>query len=229
VVVDSGSTDATAEIVARCERAELIVRPFDRHETQWNFGIDACGSGAEWVLALDADYVVSPQLRDEIAALSPGEDVGGYCASFRYCVFGRALRGSLYPPVTALYRRSGARYEQVGHTQRLVTRGKLIELRNPIDHDDRKPLSRWLASQQKYARLEAAHLLSAMPHQLRWNDRIRRLAWPAPFLVFFYTLIAKRCILDGWSGWMYVLQRTLAETMIALEVVDRRLRPERSA
>ena len=50
------------------------------------------------------------------------------------------------------------------------------------------------------------------------------MAWPAPILVFLYTLITKRCVLDGWAGWLYVLQRTLAETMIALEIVDRRLR-----
>jgi hypothetical protein len=50
------------------------------------------------------------------------------------------------------------------------------------------------------------------------------MGWPAPVAVFFYTLLWKGCILDGWPGWLYVLQRTLAETMIALEVVDRRIR-----
>ena len=50
------------------------------------------------------------------------------------------------------------------------------------------------------------------------------MAWPSPILVFLYTLLAKGCILDGWPGWFYVLQRTLAETMIAIELVDRRLR-----
>ena len=49
------------------------------------------------------------------------------------------------------------------------------------------------------------------------------MAWPSPILVFLYTLLAKGCILDGWPGWFYVMQRTLAETMIAIELVDRRL------
>jgi len=40
--------------------------------------------------------------------------------------------------------------------------------------------------------------------------------------VFFYTLLWKRCILDGWAGWLYVLHRTLAEMMIAIENVDRK-------
>ncbi len=229
VVVDSGSTDATAEIVAGYTQAEWIVHPFDNHEAQWNFGLAQCGGSAEWILALDADYVVGYGLKDEIASLEPSSEIDGYRVSFRYCVFGRALRGSLYPPITVLFRHRGARYEQVGHTQRLVLGGKVDGLQSPIDHDDRKPLARWLASQQKYARLEADHLLSAPLAELRRNDRIRRLGWPAPLLVFFYTLIIKRCFLDGWSGWFYVLQRTLAETMIALEIVYRKLRQERSA
>jgi hypothetical protein len=50
------------------------------------------------------------------------------------------------------------------------------------------------------------------------------MGWPAPILVFLYTLIVKRCALDGWVGWLYVLQRTLAEVALALEIVDRRVR-----
>jgi hypothetical protein len=42
-------------------------------------------------------------------------------------------------------------------------------------------------------------------------------------LVFAYSLIVKGCLFDGWRGWYYVLQRTLAEIMLTLEIVDRRL------
>jgi len=50
------------------------------------------------------------------------------------------------------------------------------------------------------------------------------MAWPAPLGVLFYTLFAKGCILDGWAGWFYALQRLVAEVLIALAVLDRRLR-----
>ena len=90
--------------------------------------------------------------------------------------------------------------------------------------DDRKPLSRWFASQQRYAKLEADYSSATPRADLGRADRVRLLGWPAPILVFFYTLIVKRCALDGWAGWLYVLQRTFAEMMIALEIVDRRLR-----
>jgi glycosyltransferase involved in cell wall biosynthesis len=228
VVADSGSTDETIDVVRAHPQAEIFVRSFDNHEAQWNFGLEKCGADADWILALDADYHLDAHFRSELAALSPHDDVSGYRASFRYCIFGRPLSGNLYPPVTVLYRRARARYAQSGHTQRLVTAGRIDALQHRIDHDDRKSLQRWMASQQKYAKLEADHLLAAARAELRRSDRIRLMGWPAPFMVFFYTLIIKRCILDGWPGWFYVLQRTLAETMVALEVVDRRLRPSRS-
>src|SRR6266566_8588368 len=54
-------------------------------------------------------------------------------------------------------------------------------------------------------------------------DRLRRWVVPAPFLVFFYTLFVKGLILDGWPGWYYVLQRTLAETVLSLRLMEARL------
>jgi glycosyltransferase involved in cell wall biosynthesis len=70
VVLDSGSTDATAAIAAEFPNVRvLIVRPFDDHTTQWNFGVDA--TRTNWVLSLDCDYVLGPGFEDELAAL-PG-------------------------------------------------------------------------------------------------------------------------------------------------------------
>lgn len=223
IVLDSISNDRTAEIVARFENAELHERPFDAHAKQWNHGLSLCPESRPWVLALDADYQVTPEALDEIKALAPPPDVMGYWVSFRMLVAGRRLSGALYPPVVALFRRGHAAYEQHGHTQRLKPEGRVEKLQAPFDHDDRKSLPRWLSSQLKYGKLEADKLLSTPPNQLRRNDRIRRMAWPAPFLVFFYTLIFKRCILDGWPGWFYVLQRTFVEFLFAIEIIDRRL------
>ena len=79
-----------------------------------------------------------------------------------------------------------------------------------------------LTSQQSYARLEADYLLKADQDTMSASDRLRRMAWPAPIVVFFYVLVIKGCLLDGWPGWFYALQRVLAECMIALELIDRR-------
>ncbi len=93
-----------------------------------------------------------------------------------------------------------------------------------IYHDDRKPITRWLTSQQRYARREAEYLLGLPREALTRNDKIRLMGWLAPIGVFFYALLAKGCIFDGWRGWYYVLQRVIAESLIAIEIVDRRLR-----
>jgi glycosyltransferase involved in cell wall biosynthesis len=229
VVLDSVSTDGTSEIVAGFTNARLVRRRFDEHAAQWNYGLTQCGLTRPWVLALDADYVLPAALVEEISRLAPAYQASAFRASFRYCINGRPLSGALYTPVAVLFRRDRARYVQSGHTQRLVVDGAIVELKRRIDHDDRKPLSCWLQSQQRYARLEAEHLLSIPRGRLRLTDRVRVTGWAAPVFVFFYTLLWKRCLLDGWPGWLYVLQRTLAETMITLEIVDQRLKNEGNA
>jgi glycosyltransferase involved in cell wall biosynthesis len=221
LIIDSGSTDETIKIASRHPRVEVINRPFDDHATQWNFGLSWIGT--DWVLSLDADYELSDALVAELRTLVPAEQVAGFQARFVYRVHGRVLRASLYPPRIVLYRKGQARYRNEGHTQRIITDGPVRWLAGPIFHDDRKPLSRWLVSQMQYACAEADHLLASNPNSLRWTDRVRAMSGPAPMLVFFYTLLVKGCIFDGWPGWLYVLQRTLAELIIAIEIVERRL------
>jgi glycosyltransferase involved in cell wall biosynthesis len=221
VVLDSFSTDATAEIVARHPTAELIRHPFESFAAQCNFGLTLVDT--KWCLSLDADYAVSAALVEEMRRLidTPGTD--GYRAAFRYCIHGRPLRGSLYPPRTVLHRVQGARYENRGHGHAVVVAGAVGSLDAMIDHDDRKPLSVWYAAQQRYARAEAAHIIAASSGTLSRADRIRRNAVVAPFLVFLYVLFARGCILDGRAGWLYALQRVLAEILLAMELTDRRL------
>ncbi|HCN30604.1 MAG TPA: glycosyl transferase [Verrucomicrobiales bacterium] len=219
VVVDSGSTDATCEMVRAHPGARLLTRTFDDHTSQWNFGVDAVTT--PWVLALDADYVLGPDFENELAALD--DQVDAYEAGFRYLIFGRALRGSLYPPRAVLFRKDRCRYVQDGHTQLLHVTGGRGRLRTLIDHDDRKPLTRWLSSQDKYSLLEAEKLLRADPAALRLQDRLRLTGWAAVPAVAVHTLLVRGVILDGWRGWYYTLQRMLAEMLLALRLLEKRL------
>jgi glycosyltransferase involved in cell wall biosynthesis len=219
VVMDSGSTDDTLAICARFPSVEVHHRPFDSFAGQCNAGLERIWT--PWVLSLDSDYLMPTGFPEEISGLGGLEH--GYRAGFRYCVYGRPLRSCLYPPRTVLYRRAGARYEDDGHGHRVVVPGPVGELKSVIDHDDCKPLARWLASQRKYAEQEAEKLL-AQTGALPVADRIRKRIWLAPGLVFFYTLFWKRAALDGWPGFFYVLQRTYFELLLSLELLDRRLR-----
>jgi glycosyltransferase involved in cell wall biosynthesis len=223
LVVDSGSTDGTLDILARYPQIEVLPHGFTDFARQWNFGLAQISAG--WTLSLDADYVLTDELIDEIAGLHPSAETMGYGVCFTYCIQGRPLRASLYPSRVVLFRAGAATYDQDGHTQRLRIAGKVEELRGRIRHDDRKPISRWLTSQRIYARDEALHLLSGRP--LSRADRLRRLAWPAPFAVLLYVLFVKGCFRDGWHGWLYALQRLIAESLLALELIERRLAKRR--
>lgn len=221
VVLDSFSTDDTQSI-ARCfANVVFAQRPFESFAAQCNYGLERVNT--EWVLSIDADYILTDELRDEIAELRSEAGVVAYFARFRYCVAGHPLRGTLYPPRAVLFQKARCRYEQDGHAHQLVFEGPSRFLKGYVLHDDRKSLSRWLESQRSYARLEAEKLL-AHPDQARsLADRLRRMIWPAAPAAFIYTLLVKGCLFDGWPGWFYTLQRTYAEVLLSLEILDRRL------
>lgn len=221
VVIDSGSTDGTLAVLARTPGVEVHHRAFDSFAEQCNFGLSLVTSA--WVLSMDADYELSDALVAELRTLHPAAGQAGFRARFVYRIHGKPLRGTLYPPRTVLYRVAGARYENEGHGHRIRIDGAVVELSGPIYHDDRKPLARWLRSQLGYAAREATHLLAAPRAGLSRADRIRLMGWPAPILVFLYVLIAKGALLDGPAGWFYAFQRLLAEVLLALDLLDRRL------
>lgn len=221
VILDSGSTDATAQIAAEFANVRFIVRPFDDHTTQWNHGVAAVQT--PWVLTLDADYVLCPGFENEIAAVATAEECDAFFASFRYLVQGRPLRACLYPPRAVLFRRDRCEYRADGHTQLLHVAGPTGTLQTWIDHDDRKPLSRWFTAQDNYAKLEVVKLLSLPQEKFHLNDRIRRTLILGPMLVFFYTLLVRGVVLDGWHGWYYVFQRVVAEIMLSLRLLEAKL------
>jgi glycosyltransferase involved in cell wall biosynthesis len=223
VVLDSGSIDGTAAVCAQHPNVRLVVRPFDQHAAQWNFGLKSTGIESDWVLALDADYVLTDAFIETLQRLQPPPDTAGYRARFRYCLFGEPLSGSLYPPVVVLFRRESARYVQDGHTQRLVLDGQAADLDGEILHDDRKPLSRWLAAQARYARLEAEWLSGKGWAELSWQDRTRKLVVLAPLFAPVYSLTFGKGIRDGRRGLYYAIQRGMAEAILSLELLQMRL------
>jgi glycosyltransferase involved in cell wall biosynthesis len=268
VLVDSFSDDDTINL-AKAARPDLRVVQwvFDTHTEQWNFGLDQVKT--EWVLTLDADYELSPELREEIAKLEPAPGVVGYSAAFVYRIFGHPLRASSYPARVVLFRVGKARYVDDGHTQTLWFRdakgdlrppavfgagklaaspteeagkpaaspteepgklaaspteeiGRIEKLAGRIFHDDRKPLTHWIQAQDRYATLEARHLLAKPLSELNFQDRLRRKIFFAAPVMFFYLLFARGLILDGWPGWFYVAQRCIAELLLSMRLIIER-------
>src|ERR1051326_2035309 len=120
VVVDSFSTDDTLAIARRFPNIRIVQRAFDSFADQCNFGLQQIQT--PWVLSLDADYILSEALVRELSQLSTLNSQPSTCAfsaRFRYCIQGRPLRASLYPPRTVLYRKDKARYRNEGHGHRV--------------------------------------------------------------------------------------------------------------
>jgi glycosyltransferase involved in cell wall biosynthesis len=218
IVIDSYSTDKTLEILAKYPQIQVFQRKFDTHAKQWNYGLEKVKT--EWVLSLDADYILTDELLDEIKNLSNKDTIDGYFVSFKYCVFGKPLKASILPPRQLLFRKNNSTYVDDGHTQLLEIQGKSDQLSAYIHHDDRKPLSRWLWAQDRYMILESKKLLTTPSHELSLGDRIRKKKILAPLIILVYCLILKGGILDGWHGWYYTLQRVLAEILLSIHLIE---------
>lgn len=218
VVVDSGSTDETLAIASRYPGVRVVHREFDSFAGQCNFGLTQIRT--EWVLSLDADYVLTDELISEIQCLDPEDSTSAYFVRFKYCIDGKRLRGAAYPPRRVLYKRERAVYENDGHAHRVRVTGDTRWLSSFILHDDRKSLSHWLRAQDSYMRLETQKLNASKWAELGWADRIRKLRVVAPVAIFFYCLFVKGAILSGRAGLYYAFQRALAELLLSLYLLE---------
>src|ERR1700747_1183584 len=105
VLVDSGSKDRTCEIARECG-ARVVTEPWRGYVAQKQYAIDLCTK--DWVLLLDADEEVSPELADEIReVLADRHALNGYRLPRKNLFLGRWMRhGGFYPdPKLRLFRR----------------------------------------------------------------------------------------------------------------------------
>jgi len=193
----------------------LETRAFDEHARQWEAAVQSAAIGTHWVLALDADHVLSPELVTELDAIDLEAPPAAYRARFRYCIDGVAIRASLYPPRVVLFDRRRSRFIQDGHTQRVVIDGLTADLSGRILHDDRKGDLRFLESQRTYAQLEAEKIRSTSFGALSPSGMVRKLRFVSPWLVPLWLLVGRGLILEGRRGFRYARQRWVAEWMIS--------------
>jgi hypothetical protein len=223
VIVDSHSTDDTLAIANRFPNVRALERRFDTHAEQWRFAVEQTGIESGWVLRLDADYMVEPALREEIAALAPAEDTTAYEIAFTYCIDGRPLRASLYPALPVLFRRGRGQFVEDGHTEKLRIDGTVATLANRLLHDDRKSLERWLQSQSRYQAQEAEKLAIRTWSELSWPDRLRRTRVLGPIAVAAHCLLVKGLLFDGKPGLLYTAQRVTADLILSMYLLRRDL------
>jgi glycosyltransferase involved in cell wall biosynthesis len=135
VVVDSFSTDKTMEICRRYTD-KVYQHPWPNSSSQQRTIADRYASH-DWILALDADEVITKALRDEIlSVLSVVSRVNAFWIPRREYFSGKWIEaGGWYPQwKTILYRKSMGGWSGPIHL-RFITRGMVQKLKNPILHD----------------------------------------------------------------------------------------------
>src|SRR5258706_1466283 len=240
LVVDSGSTDGTIEQAERLG-ARVMRRPFDNFADQRNFALDEGRLKHEWVLHLDADEVVTPELAREVQEIAArGQGRPGYRVPSRLMMMGRWLKHSgMYPSYQVRFgSRERLRFHMVGHGQReLLDPGEIGTMKGDLIHYNfSKGISDWLAKHARYARDEAATaLLTAGDH--RWRDVFRAkdeverrrvlkgLSYKLPLRPvarFLYVYFLRRGFLDGRVGLRYAMLIATYQRMIDVDMAEMR-------
>lgn len=200
VVVDGGSTDGTLDIVR--ELATKVHQPADwpGHGPQKNRALDL--ATGDWVLSLDSDEWITPEVRAEIEAaiVAPGEKAA-FMLPRRSSFCGRFMRHSGWWPdyVRRLFRRGTARFSDDRGHDRLIVNGAVGRLSSPIHHETVTSLEQLIDKMNTYSAMTArnlhengrgASILTALLHG----------GW-----AFFRTYFLRAGFLDGREGLMLAI------------------------
>jgi glycosyltransferase involved in cell wall biosynthesis len=195
IVLDSGSTDDT---VAICRRHTDKV-----FETDWpGFGIQKQRAlekaQGDWVLSIDADEVVSAELRQEIEQAMASPQFDGYAIPRLSDYCGRAIKhGGWWPDhVLRLFRREAGQFTDSPVHERVVVRGEIGRLQSPLLHEAFVNLDEVLHKVNSYSTLGAEML-----YQKGIRSSLSKAVLKG-FWTFFRTYFVKASLLDGRQGFM---------------------------
>ena len=199
LVIDSESTDSTRDIAAPCG-ARVIVNPWPGFAAQKQFAVDSASH--DWILSLDADERVSPELQDSIVALRNGDEsklLDGYRVARRAFYLGRWIRGGGWYPDYQLrfFKRSRGRWGQrLIHESVSMDEGARVgTLAGDLLHYSMRDTTHHRQMiEERYAPLGARQLLRDGKRTSVWR---RALAGPAAFLRSF---LLKGGFRDGRAG-----------------------------
>lgn len=195
VVVDSGSTDRTPEI-ARQAGALFVSQPWQGFTRQKNLALESCSQ--PWVLCLDADEAVSPELAEAIRrAFTPPPAVNSFKLNRRTCYLGEWIWHAWYPEwCLRLVRHDCARWIGADPHPSLSVAGTSAKLSGDLLHYSYTDLRGHLERTIRYART-SADSLSAADRRCRWYHLAI-----SPWLALCKRLILKQGFRDGWRGWL---------------------------
>jgi len=196
LVADSGSTDGTMQIAATFDRCRIIQREYVDSGNFKNWAIPQAAN--PWVLLLDADERLTPELAaeiDRLLSMPPEED--GYWIYRNNYFLGHRIRfsGWQHDRVLRLFRRDLARYNDYGdHAEIQISTGRVGRLRNRMTHYTYESFDQYFRKFHRYTTLQAR----------RWFEQGRRVrSWDllaAGPLRFFRTYVLQLGFLDGLAG-----------------------------
>lgn len=221
VVVDSGSTDNTIEI-AKGLGAEIYKHePFEHYAKQFNWALDNVDVKTKWVYRIDADEVVTPELKKDIIEecnKHHDDSVNGLVMKFKVYFMGRFLtHGGIYPFYNlTIFKYGYGRYEDRAMGEHVVlAEGQTIDLKNDCLHYDFKDLTAWINKHNWYATREVADYMATIEnkqidtslyHEAEKTKKLRdglyyKLPkfWRARFY-YWYRYYFKLGFLDGEAG-----------------------------
>jgi len=242
-ILDSGSTDRTREI-AESQGATFVHHDWEGYARQKNWGIDNLPITSPWVFILDADEVITPELRDELIRVADAnlcQENGFYINRFFIFLNQRIHHCGYYPSWNLRFFRHGkARYEEREVHEHMVVNGKVGYLKHDMEHNDRRGLEFYISKHNHYSTLEARELYriernvtdGTMQFSF-WGGPIERRRWikhkiwpklPARwFFRWLYMYIFKLGILDGLTGWHFCMFLAAYEHQIGLKLKELRL------
>ncbi len=220
-VLDSGSRDGSLDIARGYPRVATVEWIYVNHAVAYNEILTRLASPGEWVVIVDADMLPTTGLKREIVAAVASSVAEVWSAPIKMWWAGHELRyGSLCPPKAILFRAGRCLFERSGHGERLVAGAEVGELKCGVIHDDRKPYSQTLMSQARYGDSLAANVVGG---GAGLKDRVR---YRLPLFIVLtpvWSLFARAGVLSGKVGWIYALDRLIAEAILHRQCMAREL------
>jgi len=196
LVIDAESTDKTVQ-VAREFTDRIWVRPWPGFAEQKNFGLDQ--ATCEWVLSLDADERVTPELRERIRRIVRANGPGdGYSIPRKNIFWGAWVRhGGLYPDYQLrLFRRTAGRFVDSAVHESVVVEGHVERLAEPLLHHSYRGLDDFVARSNRYSALAARDIVARGGRAGVLDLALR------PLGRFLSMYVARGGFLDGWRGFV---------------------------
>jgi glycosyltransferase involved in cell wall biosynthesis len=204
VLIDSGSTDGTLKIAGKHGARIVEVKSKGFEFARWrNLGKEKAAGG--WLLYLDADERVTPQLRGEIQKTISKTKFAAYEIPRRNFFLGREMRhGGAWPDYVQRLYRKGRLKRWVGKLHEYpVIEGKKGRLENPLIHLTHRDLSSMLEKTIEWTKIEANLLYQAKHPPVVWWRFFRMMA-----AKFFERIIKQGGWRDGTEGWINAIFET---------------------